>query len=188
MDARSKLPKFVEFFRRNQPGCEQFAIDWIAPAIGVRETRRIRGPFVFTGQHINEAASFPDAIGHGAWGIDIHDPKGGGRTTYDHEAHKPPPGSNYQIPYRILLPDRLTNLLVVGRCASATHEGMAGLRVQTHCQVMGQAAGVAAAMCLRQGIAPEDVPIGELQRQLVDQGVWIDQARSQTAESAPTSP
>jgi hypothetical protein len=186
MDARRKVPQFVEFFRQHHPGCEQLAIDWIAPAIGVRETRRIRGSFVFTGQHITSAASFPDAIGHGAWGIDIHDPKGGGRTTYDHEAHKPPPGTNYQIPYRILLPDRLTNLLVVGRCASATHEGMAGLRVQTHCHVMGQAAGVAAAACLRQGVSPRDVPIGALQRQLVDQGVWIDLARAGASGSTPT--
>jgi hypothetical protein len=63
---------------------------------------------------------------------------------------------------------------------------MAGLRVQTHCQVMGQAAGVAAAACLRQGISPEDVPIGELQRQLVNQGVWIDLARAGAAGSTPT--
>jgi len=73
------------------------------------------------------------------------------------------------------------NLFVVGRCASATHEGMAALRIQAQCHVMGQAAGTAAAICLESGVRPAGVNVCELQRRLSESGVWIDLERCRQA-------
>ena len=116
-------------------------------------------------------------MGHGFWMVDIHDPAGSGHTTwYDKKTH-PKPGTTSQIPYRILVAADVDNLLIAGRCASATHEGMAGLRVQSHCHIMGQAAGTAAAMSLSAGVRPADVAVAGLQKRLIDAGVFIDLGR-----------
>jgi hypothetical protein len=178
MEARAKGPAFLHFFRENWPGCEKLELAHLAPALGVRESRRVLGLYQFTGDDVTKRRAFPDAVGHGVWMVDIHDPGGSGRTTwYDKRIH-PQPGTSYQIPYRILVAADKDNLLLAGRCASATHEGMAGLRVQTHCHVMGQAAGTAAAMSLDAGVSPAQVEVAELQKRLVAAGVWIDLDRA----------
>jgi len=181
MEARSKLPRFVRFFRDNYPACENLELAHAGPALGVRESRRILGLYTFEASDVIGRRSFPDAVGHGFWMVDIHDPEGSGYTTwYDRSIH-PEPGATYQIPYRMLVARDADNLLVAGRCASATHEGMAALRVQSHCHVMGQAAGTAAAMSLEAGVPPAEVDVSRLQRRLVEAGVWIDQDRVRQA-------
>lgn len=177
MTARGKLPAFLRFLRENGPGCRNLDLRWTAPALGVRESRRVQGRYTFSAADVAERRSFPDAIGHGFWMIDIHDPEGTGYTTWLDKSIHLPPGETYQIPYRILTPTAVDNLLVAGRCASATHEGMAALRIQSHCHIMGQAAGTAAAMCLNESVRPVDVDIAHLQRRLMADGVWIDQGR-----------
>ena len=181
MEARGKLPQFVRFFRDNYPGCENLELAHAGPALGVRESRRVRGLYTFTGGDIVQRQSFPDAIGHGFWMVDIHDPGGSGHTTWYDKSIHPQPGTTYQVPYRILVAEDMDNLLVAGRCASATHEGMAGLRVQSHCHIMGQAAGTAAAISLEADIPAADVDAVELQKRLIADGVWIDQKRAEEA-------
>ncbi len=184
MEARAKLPEFLRFFRENYPGCENLELAWTAAALGVRESRRVRGRHIFDAADVLERRSFPDAVGHGFWMIDIHDPDGSGYTTwYDTTTH-PEPGTTYQIPYRILVADDMDNLLVAGRCASATHEGRAGLGVQSHCHVMGQAAGTAAALSLIEGVYPADIDVAALQQRLIADGVWIDEQRVRDARQA----
>ncbi len=183
-EARAKAPAFLRFFRENWPGCEKLQLAYAAPALGVRESRRVSGLYQFTGADVVERRSFPDAIGHGFWMVDIHDPGGSGHTTwYDKRIH-PEPGTTYQIPYRMLVAADSDNLLIAGRCASATHEGMAGLRVQSHCHVMGQAAGTAAAMSLSAGVRPADVDVPQLQKRLIDAGVLIDLPRAERARTS----
>ena len=183
MEARAKAPAFLRFFRENLPGCEKLQLAYAAPALGVRESRRVRGLYSFTRADVMERRAFPDAVGHGFWMVDIHDPKGSGNTTWYDKRNHPEPGTTYQIPYRILVAADMDNLLVAGRCASATHEGMAGLRVQTHCHVMGQAAGTAAAMSLSAGVRPAEVDIAQLQKRLLDAGVFIDLDRVRQAKA-----
>ncbi len=187
MDARAKIPQFLRFFRENWPGCEKLDLDRLAPALGVRESRRVLGLYQFTGDDVTRRRSFPDAVGQGFWMVDIHDPEGSGKTTWSNKKNRPEPGTTYQIPYRILVAADADNLLLAGRCASATHEGMAGLRVQTHCHVMGQAAGTAAAMSLDAGVPPADVDVAGLQRRLIDAGVSIDLERAKKLTALPSA-
>ncbi len=91
-----------------------------------------------------------------------------------HEAELyPPDGDWYDVPYRRLLPRRVDNMLVAGRCISATHEGMAGVRVMGTCVAMGQAAGTAAAMAVRAAARPRDLDTGELRRLLRADGALV---------------
>ncbi|NLF07491.1 MAG: FAD-dependent oxidoreductase [Pirellulaceae bacterium] len=184
MEARAKIPEFLRFFREEWPGCEKLDLNRLAPALGVRESRRVRGLYQFTGDDVRELRSFPDAVGQGFWMVDIHDPKGSGKTTWSDKGIHPEPGTTYQIPYRILVAADADNLLLAGRCASATHEGMAGLRVQTHCHVMGQAAGTAAALSLQADVRPADLEVADLQKRLIDAGVSIDLERVNKANNA----
>jgi hypothetical protein len=77
----------------------------------------------------------------------------------------------------MLVARNVDNLLVAGRCASATHQGMAALRIQTHCHLMGQAAGFAAAMSLDQAVPPAEIDVPKLQERLRESGVFIDRER-----------
>lgn len=183
MEARAKVPRLLEFFRENYPGLENLNLDFMGGMLGIRESRRVLGRYVFDAPDVLNRRSFLDAIGHGFWMIDVHDPEGSGYTTWrDRERHLRP-GETYQIPYRMLVARGVDNLLVAGRCASATHQGMAALRIQTHCHLMGQAAGFAAAMSLEDGVAPADVDVAKLQRRLVESGVFLDEERLRRAAS-----
>ena len=82
---------------------------------------------------------------------------------------KPPKGLKYQIPYRILVPKTVDNLLVAGRCVSCTHEALGSLRVMPQCGVMGQAAGVAAVLSLRADCVPRRLDAKSIQRELQHQ-------------------
>ena len=181
MEARAKVPKLLKFFRENYPGLENLELDFMGGMMGIRESRRVLGQYVFDAPDVLGRRNFSDAVGHGFWMIDVHDPEGTGYTTWrDKDAHLKP-GETYQIPYRMLVARDVDNLLVAGRCASATHQGMAALRIQTHCHLMGQAAGYAAAMSLNQGIPPAQIDVTKLQERLIDSGVFIDTERVKQA-------
>lgn len=177
MEAREKLPFLLEFYRENHLGCERIGLEQTGFGLGIRESRHVAGLYEFTENDIYGLSSFSDAVGHGFWMVDIHDPMGTGTTTWSDPKNHLAPGTSYQIPYRILVSADLENLFLAGRCASATHAGMAGLRLQSHCHVMGQAVGTAATMALDGGIAPRDVDAPRLQRKLRDAGVYIDEQR-----------
>ncbi|MFP4028820.1 MAG: FAD-dependent oxidoreductase [Candidatus Brocadiia bacterium] len=124
---------------------------------------------------ILNAEKQPDAIGHGVWMIDIHDPEGSGHTTFsDPDREMLEKGTSYHIPFDMCLNDRIINLGVVGRCASTTHRGLSSVRVQTHCMVMGQGTGTAAALALEGGCDMHEVPASKLQKALKDDGVYLE--------------
>jgi len=184
MEARAKVPKLLEFFRENYPGLENLELDFMGGMLGIRESRRVLGGYVFDAPDVLARRSFPDAIGHGFWMVDVHDPEGTGYTTWREKDRHLKPGETYQIPYRMLVAREIDNLLVAGRCASATHQGMAALRIQTHCHLMGQAAGFAAAMSLEQGVPPGEIDVPKLQERLAQSGVFLDSERITQAASA----
>jgi hypothetical protein len=135
--------------------------------LGVRETRRIIGDYVLTGGDVLEAERFADEVLLGGYHVDIHSPVDG--TTINLV-----PEGAYGIPYRCLLPKATSNLLVGGRCISATHEGQAATRVMVTCMAMGEAAGCAAAMAVAAGITPRQVDAASLRDRLRAQGVCLD--------------
>ncbi len=152
VEARERLVAYLDLWRREMPGFATAEINRTGYALGVRESRRIQGRTTLDRDMVLQARKQPDAIGHGVWMIDIHDPKGSGYTTYlNGNKGWLPAGTSYHIPLSMCLNDRIANLGVVGRCASTTHEGLSSVRVQTHCMVMGQGVGTAAAMSLARG-------------------------------------
>ncbi len=138
--------------------------------IGVRETRRILGEYVMTAEDILEARKFDDAIARGAYPIDIHSPTGEG--TY---IKSPPAGESYDIPYRCLVPKKIEDLLVAGRCISTTHEAQSAIRVIPIVVAIGQAAGTAAALSARLGTTPRELDVSLLQNTLREQGAIPEQ-------------
>lgn len=117
------------------------------PWIGVRESRRIIGQHVLSEDDLMKGRRFDDAIATGCWYLDIHPNKTttGGANDFDPKKVQPEP---YDIPYRSLLPQKLSNVLVAGRCHSATRGAHASTRVTVTAMAMGEAAGVAAALSI----------------------------------------
>jgi hypothetical protein len=176
MQAREDVYQIVDLWRREMPGFGKAAVTHMGHSIGVRESRRIRGLKTLDGQMVVKAVKQPDAIGHGFWMIDIHDPKGSGYTTWTDQNKElmPPVGDSYHIPLGVCLNAQIPNLAVVGRCASSTHEAHASVRLQSHCMVMGQGVGTCAALALQAGVDMAQLDIRKLQTQLRSDGVHLE--------------
>lgn len=147
---RIMIRRLAHFFKKNIPGFKKAYISREASMLGVRESWRIRGKYYMTGEDYFNAQKFPDAVCRSAYPIDIHD-----------EAlnlEKPlAKGEFYEIPYRALITNEFSNLLVVGRCISANFAAQASVRIQPTCMSMGEAAGIAAAYGLKNNIAVNNI-------------------------------
>ena len=174
-EARQAVYAYLDLWRREMPGFAKAKVDTMGFSIGVRESRRIRGLKTLDAPMVVKAVKQPDAIGHGFWMIDIHDPKGSGYTTYSDQKPQmmPPLGDSYHIPLGMCLNGQIANLAVVGRCASSTHEAHASVRLQSHCMVMGQGVGTCAALALEAGVDMAQVDIHKLQTVLRNDGVYL---------------
>lgn len=172
---REQVYQYVNLWRKEMPGFENADVNQMGFGLGVRESRRIKGIKTLDAQMVVKAVKQPDAIGHGFWMIDIHDPRGTGHTTWEDQKTDtmPPAGDSYHIPLGMCLNATIPNLAVVGRCASATHEGQASVRLQTHCMVMGQGVGTCAALALSAGKDMARFDIRALQAQLRKDGVYL---------------
>jgi hypothetical protein len=167
-ESRRQMREIVRFLRRRVPGFELAYAAQSGVAVGVRETRRVLGEYVLTGDDVLAARRFPDAIARGSYPIDIHNPTGSGTTL-----KRLPPGEAYDIPLRCLLPRRTERLLVAGRCISGTHEAHSSYRVMPIAMATGQAAGVCAALATKAGRPARDVPAAHVQHELLAQGASL---------------
>ena len=123
VEGRRQVWDTFQFIRETTPGFERAYIADIAPQIGIRETRRIGGLYQLTESDVLDCADFPDAIGVNGWPVEEH--KAG---DVEFRFQRAPRGYN-QLPYRMLVPLGVDNLLVAGRCASMTHGGQSAARV-----------------------------------------------------------
>jgi hypothetical protein len=165
IEGRKQCWDVFQFIKETTPGFDRAYIVEIAPQIGIRETRRIQGEYVLTEADILGCRDFLDTIGVQGWPIEAH-VKG------DVEFVFAPPSSRgfNEIPYRIIVPKKVDNLFVAGRCASMSHGGQSSARVSGPCFVMGQAAGTAADLALAAGVAPRALDVAALQRRLRNAG------------------
>lgn len=161
------VDRWLENIRR-LPGFER-AFLLACPEIGVRETRHIQGDFVLAIEDVYHQVEFPDSIGRGSHPIDtrprpqwLADPA----TSY-------PPRWYFHIPFRSLLAKDKRNLLVAGRCISATHEAFGCIRPTVQCMITGEAAGTAAALAVRHGTTPRELPFPVLREALLAQGAKL---------------
>jgi hypothetical protein len=167
---RNYAVHMAEFHKKYVPGYEQSYLLQVSDNVGVRETRRIVGEYMLTGDNVLNADEFADTIGYCGATIDVHDVNGGKEKTRMNAIKH---GRLYQIPYRILVPVEVDGLLVAGRCVSADRMACGSIRQQAGCMVTGQAAGAAAALAAKQKIQPRNVNVGELQSLLRAQGAQV---------------
>lgn len=169
IEGRKQALAFFEFLKANAPGfAESYIVD-IAPQLGIRETRRIDGRYKLTREDVLSCANFEDTIGVNGWPIEAHV---AGDVMWEWPDIPASRGFNH-LPYRMLLPQNVTNLLVAGRCASMTHEGQSAARVSGACFVMGEAAGTAAHLALAGAVDPADIDARKLQALLEQNGVFL---------------
>jgi hypothetical protein len=141
-----------------------WALEWAGSLPGKRENRRFIGDHVLTQNDVRAGGYFEDIIAYGGWSMDDHHPAGilyPGEPTIFHAAPSP-----YGIPYRCLYSRNVANLLFAGRNISVTHAALSSTRVMATCALLGQAAGTAAALCVRHGCEPRGLASGERLRQL----------------------
>lgn len=169
VQGRRQIVDFFQFLREWAPGFEDSYILEIAPQVGVRETRRVVGDYQLTEDDVLQCASFEDTIGVNGWMIEEHV---AGNIAFKWQDIPHCRGFNH-LPYRMLLPLRVDNLLVAGRCASMTHMGQSAARVSGGCFVMGQAAGMAAALAIEANVRPRDLNVQDLQAGLEAAGAYL---------------
>lgn len=163
IECRQMIKRISQFCKKYLPGFENAYICQIAPHIGVRETRRLIGQYVLTADDILSARKFNDAVADSNWPIDIH-PSKFRRDGVTPSLRHPPKNDYYQIPLRSLLPkeNEIKNLIVAGRCLSATFEAQGSARIQSNCWAMGEAAGTLAAKRIKMpasvGLSKDDKP------------------------------
>ncbi|MBV7696425.1 FAD-dependent oxidoreductase [Streptomyces sp. TRM70350] len=174
--ARRQMEQIDRFLRLHVPGFEESYVVQSGTQIGVRETRRILGDYHLTGHDILAARSFPDVIAHGAYPVDIHNPRGSGTVL-----KRVPRGRFYDIPLRCLLPRDTEHLLVAGRCISGSHVAHSSYRVMPIAMATGQAAGVCAALATRINRSPREVPYALVQQELTRQGARLHLAAGAAA-------
>jgi len=173
IEGRRQAVQAFEFLR-TVPGFENSYIVDLPPQLGIRETRRITGDYALSSDDVLGCASFLDSVGVNGWPIEAHV---AGDVIFKFPPIPDSRGFN-ELPYRMLLPQGIDNLLVAGRCASMTHEGQSAARVSGACFAMGEAAGVAAALALSGNTGPREIAVEKLQQVLKQQGAFIgrDQA------------
>ena len=139
--------------------------------MGVRETRHFEGEYTLTEQDILSARVFDDwAVTKAHFNFDVHGLKGPGLDrTGCQKNFKQPEG--YTIPYRCFLPKKVDGLLLAGRDISGTHMAHSNYRIMSICANMGQAVGIAAALCAGQGIQPRELDAAQLQADLREAGI-----------------
>lgn len=158
----------VAGFLREVPGFENSYVVDIAPQVGIRETRRVRGLYQLTESDVLGCADFGDTVGVNGWPLELH-LKG------DVEFRWTPPGSRgfNQLPYRMIVPQGLDNVWVAGRCASMSHEAQSAARVTGACFVMGEAAGNAADLALKAEATAAAIDTAALQSVLERNGAYL---------------
>ena len=166
--AREQVFEMFKFLQENSTAFKEATVISVASEIGVRESRKLKGKHILTQEEIKNCVAFDDAIALGNYEIDIHSPTGSGTELYYFKR-----GEFYQIPYRSLLPNEYVNLLVAGRCLSATHEAHSAVRIMPICACMGQAVGSAVALAIKSGTNAHDVDIKTLRANLIKNGATL---------------
>ncbi len=164
---RQDVQAIVRYLTASCPQLKDAHLLMTGPEIGLRESRRIVGDCTLTGDDIRSQRPQPDGIALGCWPIDVHPADG---QVGAHDCYVPRP---YAIPYRTLLPKGIEGLLAAGRCISADREALGSTRVSGTCMALGEAAGTAAALAVREGVSPRCLDVSRLQRVLEAQGAII---------------
>ena len=177
IENRRLLAEYEEFYRRQVAGFAEAEIVGSGSVLGIRESRRILGDYVLNRDDYEARRDFPDEIGRYNFPADIHPPRPGKEEVIAHKklfrSFCCGRGESYGIPYRILLPRGVENLLTCGRCVSCDRHVMASLRVIPGCYITGQGAGMAAALAAAAGTVPRKIDTAALRKELRGIGAFF---------------
>lgn len=168
IEARRQIVEMITFLKENTESFKESVLISVASDIGVRESRKLKGEHILTEEELKACTRFEDSIALGNYDIDIHNPSGSGTSHYYFKD-----GEYYTIPYRSLLPKEIDNMLVAGRCISATHEAQASIRIMPICACLGEAAGTAAVVAKRTGTTTHSVDVKAVQGCLKKRGARL---------------
>ena len=168
-EGRRQVWLMYSFLKNNIPGFRNSLLLSSGPRVGVRSSRRIRGVYSITARDMIDETKFDDGIACCGYPIDIHSADGAATDSTFLRW-----GGYYSIPYRCLINDRVSNIMAAGRDVSSTFEANASLRVSPCCTALGQAAGTAAALAVKNSVSPLNVPIPELRRILSEDGAIVE--------------
>jgi hypothetical protein len=168
MAGRRQALEYVRFLVDHVPGYENARLATFGPQLGVRETRRVYGEHRLTRDEVLEARQFDDQIG--LCGAPIEDHHAGHDTKWRYL----PDGAAVGIPWRTLLVRDAANVMVAGRCFSATHEAHASVRSMAQCMAMGQAAGTGAALAVAERTTPRELRLSRLRDRLLADGAILE--------------
>jgi hypothetical protein len=170
---RKEVRQLFALMRKHFPGFEKARIKWIAPMLGVRETRRIVGDFVYTVADVLAGRDFEDTIGFSGYGWDLPDPKRPSlQPMHENKVRMKRPYT--PIPYRCMVPRPIENLVCPGRAICVDRDVLGPLRVMAPCFAMGEAAGLAAAQVVREGIAFKEMDMPRLRETLRRNGAIVN--------------
>ena len=177
VEQRRRLAEYEAYYRRYVPGFGQARLVATADVMGIRESRRILCDYTLCVEDFRRRAVFEDEIGRYNYPVDMH------AATAEAENHaafetdfyslRYGKGESYGLPYRMLLPQGLQNVLVAGKCAGTDKSMQASVRVMACCYIMGEATGTAAALSVLGGTTPRELPVGKLQEKLRENGAYL---------------
>ncbi len=179
VEGRRQVAAFMDFLRE-VPGFERAYVLDLPPQIGVRETRRVMGDHVLSEGEVLGCVDFDDTIGVNGWPLEVHAP---GRVEWKMPDYPHVRGFNH-LPLAMLRARGLENLLVAGRCGSMSHRAASAARVSGGCFVMGEAAGVLAALAT--GGDVRAVGAGAVQDRLAQAGAWLGREQDSAPEAVNT--
>lgn len=185
--ARKSLVEYEHYYKKYLEGFEQMELVATASQLGMRESRRILGDYVLNVEDFQRRAVFEDEIGRYAYPVDVHASKPE-KAAFDQfrkefTSLRYKKGESYGIPYRILVPRNLSNVLVAGRCVSCDRPMQGSIRVMPGCFIMGQAAGAAAAVAIEKDTDTRGFPVALLQKRLKDLGAYLPNFRDLPANT-----
>jgi glycine/D-amino acid oxidase-like deaminating enzyme len=168
IEGRQDTRQIVDYFIREVPAFKDAKLIQTGTQIGIRETRRLVGELVMTGDDVRARRRFADSVAVGCWPIDVHPTQ---KLVGTHAMFVPAP---FDISYRVMVPQAVDGLLAAGRCVSVDREALGSMRVGATCAAMGHAAGVAAALGAAAGVEPRSVDISAVQAELRAQSAIVN--------------
>ena len=168
IEGRRQADEIFRFLKKYVPGCEHARLKATASYVGIRESRHIQGDYRLTGEDLLEAKVPEDSILLAANSVDVH-----GRFGPTSNEYVPIGGNYYGVPYRSLLPIGVEQLLIAGRCVSADSTAAGAIRVMPPCMGMGQAAGTAAALAVKESCTVRAVKAEQLRQVLRKNGAYL---------------
>lgn len=172
IEGKKAILRIVRFMKENVPGFEKAYICEIAPMLGIRESRRIHAEYQFSFDDVLDYRKFDDGIAKSNYPVDIHGGLGSDKISKSYRDVSPDQ-KYFEVPYRSIVPLKVENLLVAGRCAGFDFFAQSAVRVQFTCQAMGEAAGIASRLSIEQNTAFKDVDGSKVREAMRNRGAML---------------